>query len=148
MAQEIAPIRLFAAGLGWLVRSHTHPDELPENFQPDDQTAAIVMTHNFGRDLASLDRLLPMELPYLGLLGPKRRHAELLARFQEHRELDPAWLANLHAPAGLDIGSESPEEIALSIVSEAAAVLANRQGGHLSARAGSVHLPAAVFKEA
>ncbi len=128
---EIAPIRLFAAGLGWKTETHSHPDELPQGFIPDDQTAAIVMTHNFGRDLATLDRLLPMELPYIGLLGPKRRHAELLARFQEFRELDPAWLSNLHAPAGLDIGSESPEEIALSIVSEAAAVLANRTGGFL-----------------
>ncbi len=145
---EISPIRIFAAGLGWCVDIHSHPNELPENFVPDNQTAAIVMTHNFGRDLASLDRLLPMELPYLGLLGPKRRHAELIARFQEYRELDPTWLDNLHAPAGLDIGSESPEEIALSIVSEAAAVLANRQGGHLSARAGSVHIPAAISKKA
>ncbi len=128
---EIPPIRLFAAGLGWDVCHHTHPDELPDHFTPDNQTAAIVMTHNFGRDLASLDRLLPIELPYLGLLGPKRRHAELISRFQEYRELDPAWLANLHSPAGLDIGSESPEEIALSIVSEAAAVLAKRGGGFL-----------------
>ncbi len=145
---EIPPIRLFAAGLGWSVVNHTHPDELPENFAPDNQTAAIIMTHNFGRDLASLDRLLPMDLPYIGLLGPKRRHAELLARFQEYRELDPAWLTALHAPAGLDIGSESPEEIALSIISEAAAVLANREGGFLSARPGSVHLPTAVSREA
>lgn len=145
---EIPSIGLFAAGLGWTIEIHTHPDELPENFVPDNQTAAIVMTHNFGRDLASLARLLPLELPYIGLLGPKRRHAELLARFQEYRELDPAWLANLHAPAGLDIGSESPEEIALSIISEAAAVLAKRDGGHLSARSGSVHNPRAVSKEA
>ncbi len=128
---EIPPIRLFAAGLGWTVDNYAHPDELPEDFLPDNQTAAIVMTHNFGRDLASLSRLLPLGLPYIGLLGPKRRHAELIARFQEYRELDPAWLENLHAPAGLDIGSESPEEIALSIVSEAAAVLAKRAGGFL-----------------
>lgn len=137
---EIPPIRLFSAGLGWIVNHHTHPDELPASFLPDSQTAAIIMTHNFGRDLASLDRLLPMELPYIGLLGPKRRHAELISRFQEYRELDPSWLANLHAPAGLDIGSESPGEIALSIISEAAAVLANRQGGHLSSR-GCLQLP-------
>lgn len=145
---EIAPISLFANGLGWIVDSHKHPNELPEDFKPDEQTAAIVMTHNFGRDLASLDRLLPLQLPYIGLLGPKRRHAELIARFQEYNELDPAWLDNLHAPAGLDIGSESPEEIALSIVSEAAAVLAKREGGHLSKRAGSVHLPEVIAKKA
>ena len=145
---EISPISLFATGLGWSVEVHCHPDELPDDFVPDDQTAAVVMTHNFGRDLASLNRLLPMELPYLGLLGPKRRHAELIARFQEYRDLVPAWLDTLHAPAGLDIGSESPEEIALSIVSEAAAILAKREGGSLSARAGSVHFPEAISRKA
>ena len=97
------------------------------------------MTHNFGRDIAALDRLLPLGLPYLGLLGPKRRHAELVARLQEIRSLEPAWLEGLFAPAGLDIGSEAPEEIALSIVSEAAAVLADRRGGFLRNRAAAIH---------
>ena len=136
---EVAPIRLFAAGLGWCVRSYHHPAELPADFLTDSQTAAVVMTHNFGRDIAALDRLLPLGLPYLGLLGPKRRHAELVARLQEIRILEPAWLEGLFAPAGLDIGSEAPEEIALSIVSEAAAVLADRRGGFLRNRATAIH---------
>jgi xanthine dehydrogenase accessory factor len=146
---EIAPLRWFAAGLGWSVIDHVHPDELPADFEPDSQTAAVVMTHKFGRDLAALDRLLPLRLRYLGLLGPKRRHGELLARFQEFRELDPEWLAALHSPAGLDIGSESPEEIALSIVSEVAAVLAKRNGGLLRERAQAIHeVDDAVCREA
>ncbi len=145
---EIPPIRLFAAGLGWCVRAYTHPAELPSDFLTDEQTAAVVMTHNFGRDFAALDRLLPLGLPYLGLLGPKRRHAELLGRLQEIRELEPDWLASLHAPAGLDIGSESPEEIALSIVSEVAAVLANRSGGSLRDRASAIHSVNAIGREA
>ena len=136
---EVAPIRLFAAGLGWCVRSYHHPAELPADFLTDSQTVAVVMTHNFGRDIAALDRLLPLGLPYLGLLGPKRRHAELVARLQEIRSLEPAWLEGLFAPAGLDIGSEAPEEIALSIVSEAAAVLADRRGGFLRNRAAAIH---------
>ena len=145
---EIAPIRLFAAGLGWCVRAFAHPDELPTDFLADSQTAAVVMTHNFGRDFAALDRLLPLGLPYLGLLGPKRRHAELLSRLQEIRELEPEWLEGLFAPAGLDIGSEAPEEIALSIVSEAAAVLADRSGGFLRDRAASIHSVNAVGRKA
>jgi len=136
---EIEPIRWFAAGLGWEVAAHANPVELPEDFTPDNQTAAVVMTHNFGRDLAALDRLLPLGLPYLGLLGPRRRHGELLARFQEYREIQPEWLTAMHAPAGLDIGSEAPEEIALSIVSEVAAVLAGRCGAFLSQRAAPIH---------
>lgn len=144
---EIAPLRWFAVGLGWKVQEHAHPDELPEDFTPDDQTAAMVMTHQFGRDLAALDRLLPLGLPYLGFLGPRRRQAELLGRLQEYRELEPGWLEALHAPAGLDIGSETPEEIALSIVSEAAAVLAGRRGGFLSERSIPIHA-ATIGKEA
>ncbi len=46
------------------------------------------MNHNFGRDLLALDRLLPFRLRYIGLLGPRRRHAELLARLSEYRPLD------------------------------------------------------------
>ncbi len=145
---EIAPLQALAAPLGWLVHSFTHPTDLPDDFRADDQTAGIIMTHNFGRDLAALDRLLPLRLPYLGLLGPRRRHSELLACYAGLRDLDPAWLAPLHAPAGLDIGSEAQEEIALSIISEIAAVLAGRNAGFLRDRATAIHaLPPSVIRE-
>ena len=136
---EIGPLKAFGRGLGWEIIQHHHPDGLPLDFTADSATAAVVMTHQFGRDLAALDRLLPLGLPYLGLLGPKRRHAELLRRFTEFRELQPEWLETLHAPAGLDIGSEAPEEIAFSIIGEAAAVLAHRRGGFLREAAGTIH---------
>lgn len=136
---EIAPIRWFGSGLGWEILDFPHPDALPEDFRADNATAAVIMTHKFGRDLASLDRLLPLGLSYIGLLGPKRRQLEMLSRFQEIRDLDPSWLDPLHAPAGLDIGSESPEEIALSIVSEISAVLSNRRAGFLRDKAGPIH---------
>ena len=98
------------------------------------------MNHNFGRDLLALDRLLPFRLRYVGLLGPKKRHAELLARLSEYRPLDfNAGARNLFAPAGLDIGSEAPEEIALSITSEIAAVLSDRRGGFLCERKSDIH---------
>ncbi|MDB6174935.1 MAG: XdhC family protein [Chthoniobacteraceae bacterium] len=138
---EIEPLCLLGSSLGWLIEQAAHPSALTINFRPDAQTAALIMTHNFGRDLAALDRLLPLDLPYIGLLGPRKRHAELLARLHDFHEVNPAWLENLHAPAGLDIGSESPEEIALSIVSEVAAVLAKRRGGFLRDRATAIHDP-------
>lgn len=137
---EIEPIAQLAANLGWVVDRFGHPSELAEDFRPDTQTAALVMTHNFGRDLLTLDRLLPAQLRYVGLLGPRRRRAELLARLGEYRSLDfESALSNLFAPAGLDIGSEAPEEIALSIVSEVAAVLSDRCGGFLRERAQDIH---------
>jgi xanthine dehydrogenase accessory factor len=137
---EIAPVRQLAQTLGWLIQHFTHASELPEDLESDRQTAALVMTHNFGRDLAALDRLLPLQLPYVGLLGPRKRHRQLIAELSSHRLLDPASLATLYAPAGLDIGSEAPEEIALSIVSEISAILADRHGGHLRERATAIHL--------
>ena len=137
---EIEPITQLAGNLGWVIERFDHPSELAEDFHPDAQTAALVMTHNFGRDLLALDRLLPFQLRYVGLLGPRKRHAELLARLSEYRPLDfDAGVTNLFAPAGLDIGSEAPEEIALSIVSEVAAVLSERRGGFLRERKSDIH---------
>jgi xanthine dehydrogenase accessory factor len=144
---EIEPIAQLAGNLGWVVERFGHPSELAEDFRPDAQTAALVMTHNFGRDLLALDRLLPLQLHYVGLLGPRKRQAELLARLSEYRPFDfDTAVRNVFAPAGLDIGSEAPEEIALSIVSEVAAVLSERHGGFLRERRSDIH-PAATTAE-
>jgi xanthine dehydrogenase accessory factor len=144
---EIEPITQLCGNLGWVVERFGHPSELAEDFRPDAQTAAIVMTHNFGRDLLALDRLLPLQLRYVGLLGPRKRHAELLARLSEYRPLDfSADDRSLFAPAGLDIGSEAPEEIALSIMSEVAAVISGRRGGFLRERRSDIY-PAATPAE-
>ena len=135
---EIEPLTELAAAIGWIVRHYRHPSELSDDFRPDAQTAAVVMNHNFGRDLLALDRLFRLQLRYIGLLGPRKRYAELLARLSEHSDFDMP-LNNLFAPAGLDIGSEAPEEIALSILSEVAAVLADRDGGFLRGRKIDIH---------
>jgi len=145
---EIEPITQLAGNLGWVVECFGHPSELAEDFRPDAQTAALVMTHNFGRDLLALDRLLPLQFRYVGLLGPRKRHAELLARLSEYRPLDFNLVGRtLFAPAGLDIGSEAPEQIALAIVSEIAAVLSDRRGGFLRERKGDIHAIAATASE-
>lgn len=79
------------------------------------------------------------------MLGPRKRYGELLARLSEYRSFDfEAGIKNLFAPAGLDIGSEAPEEIALSIVSEVAAVLSNRCGGFLRERRSDIHTTIAM----
>jgi xanthine dehydrogenase accessory factor len=98
------------------------------------------MNHNFGRDLLSLHRLLPLQLRYVGLLGPKKRHAEILTQLSEYAGFDSdSALDNLFALAGLDTGSEAPEEIALSIVSEVAAALCGRVGSFLRERGANIH---------
>ncbi len=81
-----------------------------------------------------LELLLAQPLGYLGVLGARRRTLDLLARLGRD-----AMPAELHAPAGLDIGAETPEQIALSILSEVQATFAKRPGGALRQRDGSIH---------
>jgi xanthine dehydrogenase accessory factor len=140
---EIEPITQLGKALGWTVERFDHPFELAQDFRSDTQTAAVVMNHNFGRDFLSLHRLLPLQLRYVGLLGPKKRHAEILAQLSEYAVVDfNRALDNLFAPAGLDTGSEAPEEIALSIVAEIATVLSSRVGGFLRERGANIHVKA------
>jgi xanthine dehydrogenase accessory factor len=100
----------------------------------DGRTAAIVMSHSFAQDTFFLESLLRQPLGYLGVLGSRRRTLDLLARMG--RDTMPS---GLHAPAGLDIGAETPEQIALSILSEIQATVARRAGGALRERDGSIH---------
>lgn len=79
--------------------------------------AAVIMAHHYERDLAALEALLRSGAPYIGLLGARKRAARLLADVQGV-VLDEATRGRLHAPVGLSIGAESPQEIALSIVAE------------------------------
>jgi xanthine dehydrogenase accessory factor len=137
---EIVPLHQLAHAMGWVAHHFTRASEFPEDARPDSQTAAVVMMHHFGRDLTALHRILPLRLPYVGLLGPRKRFGQLLQELHAHPAFDPASLSTLYAPAGLDLGSEAPEEIALSIASEVSAVLADRRGGHLRDRAAAIHL--------
>ncbi len=111
----------------------------------DPDTYALVMTHHYLYDRAILAELLGSPVPYVGLLGPKQRAEDLLAdvasqevRFTEEQ------LARLHAPAGLDLGGDGPEAIALSLVSEILAVSEARSGGWLRDRKGPIHDPDVV----
>ena len=70
-------------------------------------------------------------------LGPKKRTEKLLAEIGE--KFSAAQLEKLHAPVGLDIGAETPETIALSIVAEIQSVLAGREGGFLREREGAIY---------
>lgn len=102
--------------------------------------AAIVMTHNYLDDIELLRCLLPSQISYLGILGPKQRTAKLLEELSaEGVRLTDAQLARLHSPIGMDIGAETPEEIALSIIAEVKAAFANRSGGFLRNRNAPIH---------
>ena len=94
--------------------------------------AAVVMSHNYLNDLAVLRNLVKLDLRYLGLLGPRARSERLLADLErEGLSVSADQRARMRAPVGLDLGSEGPYEIALSIVAEIQAVFRGRTGGAL-----------------
>jgi len=87
--------------------------------------AAIVMTHHYKVDSGWLPQLLQAGIPYIALLGSVSRRDRLLA---ELKGFSPADLERIHGPAGLDLGAETPEEIALAMLAEAHKVLKGRSG--------------------
>jgi xanthine/CO dehydrogenase XdhC/CoxF family maturation factor len=118
----------------------TRPENLAEKISIDETTVAVAMTHNYEHDKKILRFLLNTDARYIGALGPKRRMENILAEVREAGEkLSPAQLDKLYAPIGLDIGADTPESIALSIVAEIKSVLANRAGGFLRERKGSIY---------
>jgi len=132
---DIEPLAQLGSYLGWVVEIFGDADQIPAG---DDRTAGIVMSHNFGRDLAALRQMFEGRFEYVGLLGPRRRKQQLINHFLD--EGFPADKASrLRSPAGLDIGSETAEEIALAIVVEIQAALMGRSGGHLSERRSAIH---------
>src|SRR6202008_2851384 len=87
-----------------------------------------------------LEALLPTPIAYLGVLGPKRRTGRLLADLAAKGiAATQTQLARVFSPVGLDLGAETPEEVALAIVAEMKAVLADRRGGPSRERPGSLH---------
>jgi xanthine dehydrogenase accessory factor len=100
---------------------------------------AVVMTHQAERDCEALAMLLPSSCRYVGVLGPRRRTEKLLAMLDATGRSRPHDATKLHAPAGLAIGAETPDEVALSIVAEIQAVLAGDTATQLRDRRGPIH---------
>jgi xanthine dehydrogenase accessory factor len=103
-------------------------------------TAAVIMTHHYPLDLELLDALVPSSVSYLGVLGPRHRTDRLLSELIDRgRVFSEPSLQKFYAPVGLDLGTETPEAIALSILAEIQAVLSGREGGFLRTRIGPIH---------
>lgn len=131
---DSTPLRSFAEILGWRVTEAEHVSDLPA--RADERTAAVVKSHNYGRDFAALQHLLQLDLRYVGLLGPRKRRDQLVnALFDAGISID----GELFAPAGFDLGAETPEEIALAIVSEIQTVFAEGSGEFLRERRAPIH---------
>lgn len=162
---DAVPLAQLADALGWRVavhddrpafadkrrfpRAEVHccpADEAVARLQPGPESHCVLMTHRYLQDLALLQGLLKSPAPYLALLGPKQRSRMLLAELARRGVAteDDAVRARLFAPAGLDIGADAPEQIALAIAAEIQAFHAGRSGGRLRERKGPIHDPPAV----
>lgn len=116
------------------------PEELDGQLKIDEETFVVLMTHRFVEDERLLRKLLPQPLAYLGVLGPRQRTDRLLAQLcAEGLATNPDTLKKLCAPVGLDLGSTTPETIALSILAELQCCLTGRTPIHLRDRHAPIH---------
>ncbi|HKO80988.1 MAG TPA: XdhC/CoxI family protein [Chitinophagaceae bacterium] len=125
------------------------PAEVITQVVPDEKTVFVLMTHNYNYDLAMIKLLLPLKSRYIGTLGPKKKLERMLTELQEEGiSITDEQKATIYGPTGLDIGAETPEEIALSIVAEIKTVLTGYQGGFLRSRPSAIHSrPAQIADE-
>jgi xanthine/CO dehydrogenase XdhC/CoxF family maturation factor len=157
---DVQPLVRFAAALGWNVTVVDHrsayaeqkdfpdadavlrfsPEEYSQRLHLTPDTYAVVMIHQFAAEANALRFLLSSDIRYVGLLGPKSKRDLLLQHLAAEGFTPRAdQISTLHSPVGLDIGAETAEEIAVSIIAEITALTNNRTGGFLKDRSGSIH---------
>lgn len=157
---DVAPVVKIAKMLGWHVTvtddciAHTGAKRFPGadqvlhatretvvgqmNITP--YTAALLMSHNYKYDLAILPDLLQTDVAYIGILGPRKRTQKMLDELSGNgKNVSERDQQRIHSPVGLDIGAETPDEIALAIVAEIQARYQGRNGGLLKDRKGFIH---------
>jgi xanthine/CO dehydrogenase XdhC/CoxF family maturation factor len=157
---DAVPMMQMADTLGWDVRvvdgrsSHAKPERFTSACQVlvskpekaldqlaiDDQTVFVAMTHNYNYDLAMLKELLRRKVKYIGMLGPRKKLDRMLEEVKAAGiEISDEQLNSIYGPVGLEIGAETPEEIALSIIAEIKAVMAGKPGGSLRYKQEAIH---------
>lgn len=156
---DARPLVRFAVELGWRVtvadprNSYATTDRFPSaaiavapaselvaSTNPPPDAVAVVMTHHYVHDRPILRDLLARKLAYVGLLGPKKRAERLIDDLaREGPPISSEARESLHAPVGLDLGADTPEEVALSIIAEIKAVLSRRDARPLRERQKPIH---------
>ena len=106
----------------------------------DSQTAVMLMTHSYVKDLKYLSSIVEKEVPYIGLLGPGKRREKLINEMLDRNEnISDDFFDRLHGPAGINIGAETPQEIAISILAEVLAVIRNQKPISLKDKTSGIH---------
>jgi xanthine dehydrogenase accessory factor len=106
----------------------------------DQHTAVVVMSHSLHKDVQYLIALKDAKPAYLGLLGPAHRRERILSEFLNYcPDPSPEFLEQLHGPAGINIGAESPSEIAVSILAEILSEIREQTPMSLREKSGPIH---------
>jgi xanthine dehydrogenase accessory factor len=116
------------------------PERVLDSLELNEWTAFVIMTHNYNYEIAFLRNLLPLHASYIGILGPKKKLKRMLDELEENgTTITERNLEIIHGPVGLDIGSETSEEIALAIIAEIKAVFSQRNGTPLKYKTTVIH---------
>jgi xanthine/CO dehydrogenase XdhC/CoxF family maturation factor len=156
---DAVPVTKLAREIGWQVTvtddciAHLSPKRFPDadaivpidrhevaqKLSIDAYTAALLISHNYKYDLAVLESLLDTNLRYIGILGPQKRTVKMFNGLNEKGKLKERDHQRIHGPVGLNIGAETPDEIALSIIAEIQAKFSGRPGNFLKDLEGPIH---------
>ncbi|MEQ6124317.1 XdhC family protein [Pseudotenacibaculum sp. MALMAid0570] len=111
-----------------------------QSYDFDTQTALMLMTHSYVKDLKYLSAMTNKEVPYIGLLGPSKRREKLINELLEiDSEISYDFLDQIYGPAGINIGAETPQEIAISILAEILSVIRKQKPISLKDKSGGIH---------
>ena len=116
------------------------PEEIIKNIETDEATVFVMMTHNYNYDLALLKLIIHQPVHYIGLLGPKTRFNRMMDDLKNSGiNVGEKELNKLFGPVGIDIGAETSEEIAISVIAEIKAVLSGKKGSSLRDKPEKIH---------
>jgi xanthine/CO dehydrogenase XdhC/CoxF family maturation factor len=106
----------------------------------DEQTAVVLMTHSFNKDVQYLKALKDSNPVYIGLVGSVKRRERVLSMMLDYcPDISTEFLEQIYGPAGINIGAESAAEIAVSILAEILSVGRNKKPESLRNKVGSIH---------
>jgi len=92
-------------------------EQAAKELSPESNTYVVLLSRGFSKDEAILRRLIQKDFKYIGMIGSMRKIMTMKENLQKQGIPKEAF-TKLHAPIGLDIGAETPEEIAISIAAE------------------------------
>lgn len=120
--------------------THLFPKDFEERPVIDDRTAIVLMAHDYKTDYSNLHDLVKSPAPYIASLGPRKRFEKMMRAFEkEGIVFSKEEMNRIYAPCGLEIGANTPEEIALSLFGEILSVFSNKEGGMLRKKSGPIH---------